>query len=105
VPLRAKEFELLARLAAQFAVTVSRDTLLSDVCDERWVGSAKTLDVHVAALRRRLSAVADGAVAPRIATSRGHRNKLDVPPSTRPPWLLILPTHCLYDGCIEAAGQ
>jgi DNA-binding response OmpR family regulator len=81
VPLRAKEFELLARLAAQPGAAVSRDTLMSDVWDEHWVGSTKTLDVHVAALRRRLSAAGDGAVVPTIVTLRGHGYRLDVPPS------------------------
>ncbi|MDT7650077.1 MAG: hypothetical protein QOI36_1483 [Pseudonocardiales bacterium] len=81
VPLRAKEFELLARLAAQPGVAVSRDTLMSDVWDEHWFGSTKTLDVHVAALRRRFSDAGDGALVPTIVTLRGHGYRLDVPPS------------------------
>jgi DNA-binding response OmpR family regulator len=81
VPLRAKEFELLARLAAQPGVAVSRDTLMCDVWDEHWVGSTKTLDVHVAGLRRRLCAMGDRAVVPTIVTLRGHGYRLDVPPS------------------------
>ena len=38
---------------------------MSDVWDENWFGSTKTLDVHVAALRRRLdeAAAAAGAAA------------------------------------------
>ena len=51
---------------------------MSDVWDEHWSGSTKTLDVHVAALRRKL--VGDGPV-PRIATVRGHGYRLEtVPP-------------------------
>ena len=52
--LRAKEFDLLARLAAQPGQLVTRETLMADVWDENWFGSTKTLDVHIAALRRKL---------------------------------------------------
>ncbi|MFF2851231.1 response regulator transcription factor [Streptomyces sp. NPDC058001] len=54
VELRPKEFDLLARLAAAPGEAVSREDLMSDVWDENWFGSTKTLDVHVAALRRKL---------------------------------------------------
>jgi DNA-binding response OmpR family regulator len=53
--LRAKEFDLLARLAAQPGRVVSRESLMADVWDENWFGSTKTLDVHVASLRRKLA--------------------------------------------------
>jgi len=79
LPLRAKEYELLARLAAQPGVAVSRDTLMADVWDENWFGSTKTLDVHVAALRRQLAQGTDGAAVPKIVTLRGHGYRLDVP--------------------------
>ena len=79
LPLRAKEYELLARLAAQPGVAVSRDTLMADVWEENWFGSTKTLDVHVAALRRQLGQGTDGAVVPKIVTLRGHGYRLDVP--------------------------
>ena len=79
VPLRAKEFDLLARLAADPGVVLSRATLMSDVWDEHWSGSTKTLDVHVAALRRRLdeAATGTGTVPVRITTLRGHGYRLD----------------------------
>jgi DNA-binding response OmpR family regulator len=54
VKLRAKEFDLLARLASEPGRVLTRAQLLADVWDEHWFGSTKTLDVHVAALRRRL---------------------------------------------------
>ena len=66
--LRAKEFDLLARLVADPGMTVAREVLMSDVWDEHWFGSTKTLDFHVAALRRRLDSV-DGPS--RISTVRG----------------------------------
>jgi DNA-binding response OmpR family regulator len=77
--LRAKEFDLLARLAADAGIALSRETLMADVWDEHWFGSTKTLDVHVAALRRRLdAAVTDRGVAPvRITTLRGHGYRLE----------------------------
>ena len=79
VPLRAKEFDLLARLAADPGVALSRETLMSDVWDEHWSGSTKTLDVHVAALRRQLDATATATGTPsvRITTLRGHGYRLE----------------------------
>ena len=80
--LRPKEFDLLTRLAAQPEVAHSREQLMSDVWDENWFGSTKTLDVHVAALRRKIQ---DGAGAadrtPRIVTVRGHGYRLELPTS------------------------
>lgn len=67
--LTRKEFDLLARLADDRGRTVQRDRLMRDVWDENWYGSTKTLDVHVASLRRHLG---DDAASPRfIHTVRG----------------------------------
>lgn len=77
--LRAKEFDLLARLAATPEVAISRETLMAEVWDENWFGPTKTLDVHVAALRRKLSGVAGLGAVPRIITLRGHGYRLEVP--------------------------
>lgn len=81
VSLRTKEFDLLARLAADTGTAVRREDLMADVWDENWFGSTKTLDVHIAALRGKLAdAAADGDVAlPRIVTLRGHGYRLDPP--------------------------
>lgn len=54
VELRPREFDLLARLAASPGEAISREELMSQVWDENWFGPTKTLDVHVAALRRKL---------------------------------------------------
>lgn len=80
VHLRPKEFDLLARLAAQPEVAHSRETLMSDVWDENWFGSTKTLDVHVAALRRKIAEFTAGAPArvPEIVTVRGHGYRLEL---------------------------
>jgi DNA-binding response OmpR family regulator len=79
VPLRAKEFELLARLATDAGTAVSRESLMTDVWDAHWYGSTKTLDVHVAALRRKLADTCGGAVPPAITTLRGHGYRMELP--------------------------
>jgi DNA-binding response OmpR family regulator len=81
VPLRPKEFDLLARLAAEPGVAVSREDLMADVWDTHWFGSTKTLDVHVAALRRKLTAAArPKGTVPEIVTLRGHGYRLEPVP-------------------------
>jgi DNA-binding response OmpR family regulator len=66
--LRPKEFDLLAALATRHGFIVNREDLMSEVWDEHWAGSTKTLDVHIAALRRKL-ARCEGAGY--IVTTRG----------------------------------
>lgn len=83
VTLRAREFDLLARLVRGAGTAVSREDLMSDVWDEHWFGSTKTLDVHMVALRRKLSAAAHDAGPdaenrmPQIVTLRGYGYRLD----------------------------
>jgi DNA-binding response OmpR family regulator len=67
--LARKEFDLLARLATDAGHVVTREVLMSEVWDENWFGSTKTLDVHIAWLRKKLG---DDPAAPRyIHTVRG----------------------------------
>ena len=54
IDLTPKEFDLLALLASDPGAVVSRARILQDVWETTWFGSAKTIDVHVAALRRKL---------------------------------------------------
>lgn len=54
VALTPKEFDLLAVLAAQPGTVLRREQLLERVWDMNWFGSTKTLDVHVASLRKKL---------------------------------------------------
>ncbi len=54
VSLTAKEFALLALLAREPGAVVDRERILREVWDTTWYGSSKTIDVHVAALRRKL---------------------------------------------------
>ncbi|HEY7890831.1 MAG TPA: response regulator transcription factor [Solirubrobacteraceae bacterium] len=74
--LTRKEYDLLARLMREQGQVVTRETLMSEVWDENWFGSTKTLDVHIAALRRKLS----GTSAARcIHTVRGVGFRLEAP--------------------------
>jgi DNA-binding response OmpR family regulator len=52
--LTPKEFDLLALLAREPGTVVSRAEILQEVWQTTWFGSAKTIDVHVAALRKKL---------------------------------------------------
>ena len=54
VDLTAKEFDLLSVLAEEPGRAVTRQELFSRVWDPVWVGTGKTLDVHVASLRKKL---------------------------------------------------
>jgi two-component system, OmpR family, response regulator RegX3 len=54
VVLSPKEFDLLALLALDPGAVVSRQTILEEVWDPHWYGPTKTVDVHVASLRRKL---------------------------------------------------
>ncbi len=52
--LTPREFELIALLASRPGVVVERDAIFREVWGGEWFGSPKTIDVHVAALRRKL---------------------------------------------------
>jgi DNA-binding response OmpR family regulator len=65
VELTAKEFDLLAFLAEDAGAVFGRQEILEAVWDAHWYGPTKTLDVHVATLRKKLG---DPAV---IETVRG----------------------------------
>lgn len=54
IELTAKEFDLLAVLAEEPGRAVSRQELFSRVWDPVWIGTGKTLDVHIATLRKKL---------------------------------------------------
>ena len=54
VALTPKEFDLLALLAAEPGAVLSKGRILDEVWGGGWYGAAKTVDVHVASLRRKL---------------------------------------------------
>ncbi len=64
-----REFDLLHALMANAGTVLARSRLMDEVWGVDWFGSTKTLDVHIAGLRRRLG---DDAAEPRyIHTVRG----------------------------------
>jgi DNA-binding response OmpR family regulator len=64
--LRAREFDLLTALARDPGVVLSRDALLEDVWGTDFPGETRTVDVHVAEVRKKL-----GDNGPRVETVRG----------------------------------
>lgn len=54
VALTPKEFDLVSFLAEDPGAVFSREEILRNVWDEHWWGSTKTLDVHIASLRKKL---------------------------------------------------
>jgi two-component system response regulator RegX3 len=75
--LSRKEFDLLHLLATEAGRVVTRERILRDVWETEWLGSTKTLDVHVSALRRKLG---DDPAAPRrLHTVRGVGFRLEGP--------------------------
>jgi DNA-binding response OmpR family regulator len=72
--LTPKEFDLLAYLAEDPSRARTREDIIACVWDEHWWGSTKTLDVHVASLRRKL-----GGGHQWVTTLRGVGYRLDPP--------------------------
>ena len=69
--LRAREFDLLAALARDPGVVLTRDALLEGVWGTDFPGETRTVDVHVAEVRKKL-----GGDGPPIETVRGHGYRL-----------------------------
>ena len=55
IALTPKEYDLLLYLAVDAGAVKTREQLMREVWDEHWWGSTKTLDVHIASLRRKLN--------------------------------------------------
>jgi DNA-binding response OmpR family regulator len=79
VELRPREFDLLAALARDPGVVLSRDVLLESVWGTDFPGETRTVDVHVGELRAKL-----GEDGPAIETVRGVGYRLVPPPRERP---------------------
>jgi two-component system response regulator RegX3 len=71
--LTPKEFDLLALLASDAGAVITRQRILESVWDTSWFGPTRSIDVHVAALRKKLGS------ASWIETVRGIGFRL-VPP-------------------------
>ena len=54
VVLAPKEYDLLVLLAEEPGAVLRRQDILEEVWDSHWYGPTKTLDVHVASLRKKL---------------------------------------------------
>ena len=54
IALTAKEFDLLAFLANDVGAVHTRTEILESVWDAHWYGPTKTVDAHVASLRKKL---------------------------------------------------
>ena len=76
--LRPREFDLLAALARDPGVVLTRDGLLESVWGTDFPGETRTVDVHIAAVRAKL-----GEDGPDIETIRGVGYRL-VPPAREP---------------------
>ncbi len=72
VPFTTKEFDLLRFLAERTGLALSRQQILDGVWGYDWFGDARTVDVHIAQVRKK---VGD---ALQIATVRGVGYRLDV---------------------------
>ncbi|MFG2960431.1 response regulator transcription factor [Streptomyces sp. NPDC048291] len=72
VALAPKEYDLLAFLTEEPGALMSREQIMEAVWDANWFGPTKTLDVHVAALRRKLA----GAIT--IEAVRGVGFRLEI---------------------------
>jgi DNA-binding response OmpR family regulator len=73
VALTPKEYDLLAFLATDVGAVRTRGEILESVWDPHWYGPTKTLDVHVASLRRKLG------VPALVETVRGVGFRLQAP--------------------------
>ena len=75
IMLTPKEHDLLVYLARDPGAVLTRKQLIEDVWDQNWWGPTKTLDVHIASLRKKL--------APElIETVRGVGFRLVEPPAS-----------------------
>ncbi|WP_432478141.1 response regulator transcription factor [Nocardioides sp. GXQ0305] len=75
--LTPREFDLLAHLAGRAGEVVTKRELLTEVWQQAWGGSDKTVDVHLSWLRRKLG---ETAAEPRYLTSvRGVGVRLAAP--------------------------
>jgi DNA-binding response OmpR family regulator len=54
IHLTPKEFELLVYLSDDPGAVFRRGDILHDVWDTNWYGTTKTLDAHIAAIRKKL---------------------------------------------------
>jgi DNA-binding response OmpR family regulator len=71
VPFTTKEFDLLRFLGERPGLALSRQQILDGVWGPEWFGDARTVDVHIAQVRKKVE------TAVRIDTVRGVGYRLD----------------------------
>jgi DNA-binding response OmpR family regulator len=82
IELTPKEYDLLVLLVSEAGRVVSRRRIMREIWNEQLQSNARTLDMHVSALRRKLD---DDPAAPRyIATVRGVGLRFETPETGRP---------------------
>lgn len=74
IALTSKEYDVLALLTEVSGSVLSREQIMSEVWDENWFGSTKTLDVTIGRLRQKLE---DAGVPDRIVNVRGVGFRVD----------------------------
>jgi two-component system response regulator RegX3 len=90
IALSPKEYDLLALLAVDAGAVVERQQILEEVWDPHWYGPTKTLDVHVASLRKKLGHPGWVETVRRVGFRLGDTTRVDAlvvaaPPGTAPP--------------------
>jgi DNA-binding response OmpR family regulator len=78
VEMTTKEFDLLRFLAERPGLAMSRQQILDGVWGYDWFGDARTVDVHIAQVRKKLGDAVD------ITTVRGVGYRLESPRSVAP---------------------
>ena len=80
IELTTKEFDLLELLMREAGVTLKRERIMSEVWDENWWGSTRTLDTHTSTLRRKI--LDDSDPPSKIVTVRGVGFRFDASADT-----------------------
>jgi len=80
IELTTKEFDLLELLMREPGVTLKRERIMSEVWDENWWGSTRTLDTHTSTLRRKI--LDDSDPPSKIVTVRGVGFRFDASADT-----------------------
>lgn len=82
VPLTAKEFDLLVTLASVPGHVFSRTALLKQVWHYSYLGKSRTVDVHIATLRRKLEMFTDASCSIQTVWGIGYKFR-SLPPVKR----------------------
>jgi DNA-binding response OmpR family regulator len=79
VPLTAKEFDLLVTLASAPEHAFNRTALLKQVWNYSYLGKSRTIDVHIATLRRKLEKFTGASCSIQTVWGVGYRFRFHPP--------------------------